>query len=370
MLDYITIEGFKSFRSLRDLELGEINVLIGANGSGKSNFIGAFEFLNAIRRVELRSYILKSGGASRLLHFGPEVTRQVHFFISLWDEINQYDITLEVSDDDSFFPKYESAYFWKKGQHERPFNTTLIGIGTEAGLGSSKDTIASHIRSFLDKCQAYHFHNTGAVSPFRVASDLHDNRFLRSDGSNLASYLYYLHSNQPDSYERIRESIEEVAPFFDDFELQPSMLNPDIIRLEWIHKGSNSYFDASSLSDGTLRFMALTTLFLQPESLMPAVILLDEPELGLHPYAIAKLAGMVKRASSNSQVIIATQSPILVDHFDPEDVLVSERVNGQTEIARLESERLESWLEDYSLGQLWEKNEIGGRPVPEYGGGA
>ena len=115
--------------------------------------------------------------------------------------------------------------------------------------------------------------------------------------------------------------------------------------------------------------MALATLFLQPESHMPAVILLDEPELGLHPYAIAKLAGMVKRASSNSQIIIATQSPILVDHFDPEDVLVAERVNGQTEIARLESERLESWLEDYSLGQLWEKNEIGGRPVPEYGGG-
>ena len=114
MLDSITIEGFKSFRSLRDLELGPINVMIGANGSGKSNFIGAFEFLSAVRRSELRIYTLKSGGASRLLHFGPEVTTQIRFFISLGDEINQYDITLEVSDDDSFFPKYESYTFGTK----------------------------------------------------------------------------------------------------------------------------------------------------------------------------------------------------------------------------------------------------------------
>lgn len=366
MLDYITIEGFKSFRSLRQLRLREINVMIGANGSGKSNFIGAVEFLNAIRREDLRNYTLRSGGASRLLHFGAEITRQVRFSISLEDEINQYDITLEVSADDSFFPRYETVYFWNKEQHIRSFQTTLMGVGTEAGLGSSKDSIAGHIRRRLDKCQIYHFHNTGPNSPLRVASDLHDNRFLRPDGSNLASYLYYLRNNQPDSYERIRESIEEAAPFFQDFELQPMMLNSDLIRLEWRHKGSTSYFDVSSLSDGTLRFMALTALFLQPEIHMPKVILLDEPELGLHPYAIAKLAGMIRRASFNSQIIISTQSSILIDHFDPEDVLVAERVDGQTEITRLESSRLDSWLEDYSLGQLWEKNEIGGRPVHEH----
>ena len=93
---------------------------------------------------------------------------------------------------------------------------------------------------------------------------------------------------------------------------------------------------------------------------------MDEPELGLHPYAITLLASLIRQASVDTQVILATQSPILLDHFEPEDVLVTERVNGGTKIARLNSEELKVWLEDYSLGQLWEKNELGGRPTKEY----
>ena len=142
-------------------------------------------------------------------------------------------------------------------------------------------------------------------------------------------------------------------------------LNEDKIRLEWLHVGSDAYFDASSLSDGSLRFIALATLLLQPESLRPPVVLLDEPELGLHPFAITLLASMLKHAAVDSQIIVATQSPVLLDHFEPEDVLVAERVNRATKLSRLDDDKLHAWLEDYSLGQLWEKNEFGGRPVPE-----
>ena len=159
--------------------------------------------------------------------------------------------------------------------------------------------------------------------------------------------------------------MEGVAPFFDDFQLEPQNLNPDKILLEWKHKGSEAYFDASSLSDGSLRFIVLTTLFLQPEQYRPSVILVDEPELGLHPYAITMLASLVKQASVKTQVIISTQSPFLLDHFQPEDVLVADRVDGGTQLTRLESAKLSGWLGDYSLGQLWEKNEFGGRPTPE-----
>jgi predicted ATPase len=156
-----------------------------------------------------------------------------------------------------------------------------------------------------------------------------------------------------------------VAPFFDDFQLNPDPLNEEAIRLTWKHKSSDQYFGASSLSDGTLRFIALATLFLQPDTFRPSVILVDEPELGLHPYAIAMLASLVKQVSRETQVILSTQSPLLLDHFQPEDVLVADRVGGGTQFTRLDSSRLETWLETYSLGQLWEKNELGGRPGGE-----
>jgi predicted ATPase len=156
-----------------------------------------------------------------------------------------------------------------------------------------------------------------------------------------------------------------VAPFFDDFQLEPLALNPNTIKLEWRHVGTDDYFDASSFSDGTLRFIALATLFLQPVELRPSVILVDEPELGLHPYAIELLASLIKQASKETQVIAATQSSLLLDQFDPEDVLVANRVDGATKIERLKAEPLAEWLKEYSLGQLWEKGELAGRPGKE-----
>lgn len=196
----------------------------------------------------------------------------------------------------------------------------------------------------------------------KATADLNDNHYLRSDGSNLPAFLYYLQQRHEASYELIRGAVKLVAPFFEDFNLGPQRLNPEKVRLEWRHEGSDAYFDASSLSDGTLRFIALATLFLQPDHLRPSVILVDEPELGLHPYAITILGSLVKQASVRTQVIVSTQSSFLLDQFNPEDVVVAERVRGGTQFSRLETESLSTWLEDYSLGQLWEKNELGGRP--------
>ena len=199
----------------------------------------------------------------------------------------------------------------------------------------------------------------------KKTADVHDNRYLRSDGSNLAAFLYLLRERHRDDYDTVVQVIQQAAPFFEDFDLRPEKLNPHKIRLQWRHAGSDAYFDASSLSDGTLRFMALATLFLQPEDYRPAVILVDEPELGLHPYAIALLASLMKRAAAETQVVVSTQSSLLLDYCEPEDVIVAERVDGATKLERLDSPKLKTWLEDYSLGQLWEKNELGGRPLPE-----
>ncbi len=365
-LDTITVKGFKSIAAIEQLKLGAINVVIGPNGSGKSNFIGLFAFLNAIRDGRLQDYVIKAGGADKVLHFGSKVTEKLQIRISFQSERNQYAIHLEPTDADELVPSFEVVYFWDKSKYPQPYSEVISRVGKEAGISEKKSSnVGNYVRDHLDSWRLYHFHDTSSSSPMKKTADVNDNHYLRPDGSNLAAFLYYLRSKHEESYSLIRRTVQRVAPFFDDFQLEPQKLNSDKIRLEWRHKGSDAYFDASSLSDGTLRFISLATLLLQPESYRPSVILVDEPELGLHPYAITLLASLIKQASTKTQVIISTQSPLLLDHFQPEDVLVADRINGGTQFTRLNSSSLESWLDDYSLGQLWEKNELGGRPRAE-----
>ncbi|SRR5260221_1362684 len=364
-LDYITIRGFKSIASVEKLELRPINVLIGPNGSGKSNFIGVFAFLHAIREGRLRDYVTAAGGAEKLLHFGSKTTKEISFYLSFVNQVNQYELKLSPSDDDGLFPSEEFAYYWNKN-YPRPYSTGLPSRQRRLEAGISDPNLegtAKWVRDRLGGWRLYHVHDTSSSSPMRKTAKVDDNEFLRSDGSNLAAFLYYLREKHEGSYSLIQRTIQRVAPFFDDFRLKPLKLKPDDIKLEWRHKKSDQYFDASSLSDGTLRFIALATLFLQPDSYRPSAILVDEPELGLHPYAIEMLASLIRQASVNTQVIVSTQSSLLLDHFQPEEVLVANRVEGRTEVRRTDPAQLATWLEDYSLGQLWEKNELGGRPV-------
>ena len=364
-LDYITVKGFKSIASIEELKPGPIKVLIGPNGSGKSNFIGVFSFLNAIREGRLQDYVIRAGGADKVLHFGSRFTTQLNIRISFMNGVNQYEITLEPNGTDELFPQAETVYYWNKA-YPRPYEEGIGRGGREAGISRQiSGGVASYVRLHLDSWRLYHFHDTSDQSPMKKTADVNDNRHLRPDGSNLSAFLHLLREIHPDSYRTIVGTVRKVAPFFEDFELRPLLLNPDKIMLEWRHAGTDAYFDASSLSDGTLRFMALATLFLQPRMYRPSVILVDEPELGMHPYAITMLAALMKEASTESQVIVSTQSSLLLDHFEPEEVMVAERVDGATQLHPLESSNLESWLEDYSLGQLWEKNELGGRPRRE-----
>lgn len=357
IINTVSIKGFRSIADLRDLELRRLNILIGANGSGKSNLLEALEMVRLCALGGARKYTERAGGANRVLHFGSKVTPKASFTIRFEGDESRYTTMLlpDAADNlTSGFSISNSAPASDFVQHQ----------------GSQHEGVAwrGFLRGRLERWQAYHFHDTSFTSPIKRTADLHDNRHLRHDGANIASYLYLLKQHHQDAYNLIRKTVGLAAPFFDDFALQPLALNPDKIRLEWRHVGSDDYFDASSLSDGTLRFIALTIVLLQPLSLRPAVILLDEPELGLHPYAITLLAAMLKQAAADSQIVVATQSATLLDHFVPEDVLVAERENGATAIRRLSSDGLATWLQQYSLGQLWEKNEIGGRPNPERAG--
>lgn len=368
-LDAITIHGFKSIATIDELKLQPINVIIGANGSGKSNFIGVFTFLHEVRDARLQDYVTRAGGADRVLHFGSKTTDTLHLRLSFRGGLNQYEIELIPTDADELVPSLERVHFWDKERFPggRTHSEPLPRGRKEATIGTARSSpVARYVRDHLDRWRVYHLHDTSSSSPMKKTADVDDNRFLRPDGANLAAFLYLLREKHNDSYDLIRRTVQQVAPFFDDFRVEPQQLNPEKIRLEWKHGRSEAFFDASSLSDGTLRFMALATLFLQPESLRPSVILVDEPELGLHPYAITLLASLVKQVAVTTQVVLSSQSPILLDHFAPEDVLVADRVDGGTRLTRLDSTQLAAWLEEFSLGQLWEKNEFGGRPTEEF----
>lgn len=359
---WMTVSGFKSLADIDHLELKPINIVIGPNGSGKSNFIQVFQFLNAIRQGRLQDYVKQAGGANRLLHFGTKQTPRMAMRIAFKSEVNQYEISLVANAQDELVPEDESMYFWDKGQYSSPYSKRIESQGKEAGISTTSARMAAYVRGHLDQWRLYHFHDTSVTSPMKRTAEVRDNRFLRPDGANLAAFLYLLRKAHKSSYEQIVRTIQQVAPFFADFQLEPQRLNESTIQLEWRHKDSDAYFDAASLSDGTLRFIALATLFLQPVALRPSVILVDEPELGLHPYAINLLASLIRQASIDTQVIVSTQSSLLLDEFEPDEVLVADLVDGKTTLKRLETAQYAEWLGEYTLGQLWEKNEFGGRP--------
>ena len=384
-LDYITVKGFKSIASIEELNFGALTVLIGPNGSGKSNFLGVFSFLNAVVERRLQEYVGRIGGAERVLYFGSRVTERVEIEVSFGGGERLYRISLEPNHLDELIPIEGVIEIFDDPDAEPTRIPVFGGLVKEVGVSSGahiyeltgaggtdwtrRDEWAEaefkYVEDLLARMRLYHFRDTGFHSPMKKTADVHDNRHLRFDGSNLASFLYLLREKHEGSYRSIVRTVRQVAPFFKDFALEPLLQNPDTMRLEWEHVGTDAYFDASSLSDGTLRFMAIATLFLQPVEYRPSVILLDEPELGMHPYAITLLASLMRQAAVDTQVIVSTQSSLLVDHFEPEDVVVADRVDGGTQFTRLESSKLAAWLEDYSLGQLWEKNELGGRPRRE-----
>jgi len=215
---------------------------------------------------------------------------------------------------------------------------------------------------YIKDWKVYHFHDTSKSSPMKQACNIHDYDSFAVDGHNLPAFLYFIKRYYEKSYTHIVRTIQRVAPFFQDFLLEPDAANQDMIRLRWKHKASELYFDANDLSDGTIRFICLTTLLLQPN--LPTIILLDEPELGLHPYALQILASLFKVVSNQTQIIASTQSSIFADFFDIEEIIVADTKENATIFHRLDREKYKEWFEEYSVGEMWQKNLIGG--VPSY----
>lgn len=359
MITYIEIKRFKSIKQL-SIDLMPINILIGSNGVGKSNFISFFKLVAAIFNKNVQRYIIDER-PDNILYFGRKSSSSMYgnlIFDSGDDNNNAYYFELEADSKGGMFLAKEGSGFNVRKEVDSfgYYSTTNL---LESRIPDSSSYRDIFLRKHLKNLQIFHFHDTSPTSYLRRASEVNDNIFLRQDGRNLAAFLYLLKEKHYKIYNRILKTIQSVAPYIHELILEPSMLMDQEIELRWVDSGDlNSSFSAYQLSDGTLRFIALTTLLMQPEP--PSVIIIDEPELGLHPFAVGKLAGLIKLVSSKSQIILATQSPGLVGHFTPEDVLVMDKnkKENQTTFKRLSSEELNPWLNEYSLGDLWQRNNF------------
>jgi len=417
-IERLTIRGFKSIRALEAFPLRDLNVLIGANGAGKSNFVSYFHMLREMIDGRLRRWTAKQGTADRIVFFGVQETVRIEssiefrrslknqeinarntndkrivftdvwgknkVFLELDEDITVGDTPSHLDDNDTYAFHLETIadgrfIFFNEGllfsySDQENYQISLGDDHQESRLKEThrrlkytstdaaiSDAISRCYNSML-RCQVYHFHDTSETAGMRRIGAVHDNAYLRPDGSNLAAFLYRLSEEHPNIYQRIRTTINLAMPFFEDFVFQPRTLPTEeqLINLQWRQKDSDYPFWPSQLSDGSIRFICLVTALLQPDP--PATIIIDEPELGLHPYAITMLGSLLQLASTTTQVIIATQSVSLVDQFDIEDLIIVERRDGESVFSRPNEEDFNIWLEEYSVGELWEKNVLGGRP--------
>ncbi len=358
-LKHIEVDGFKSIRELK-LDLRPLNILIGSNGSGKSNFISLFNLLNQAVEQQFQLSVRQAGGANALLHYGRRTTSQIR--VLLMFERNGYECVWVPTNDDTLIFKEETGYFHAPG-YDRPYSDGYPVALQESVLpkmAEERGKISRYVLGKLKSWKVYHFHDTSDSAPVKAVGDINDNLYFRSDAANLASFLFSLKRVFPKNYDSIRDTTRMVAPFFDDFILRPIPENQSKIRLEWRERESDYPFLAHHLSDGTLRFICLATLLLQPN--LPSTILIDEPELGLHPYAITVLASLMQSAATRTQVLATTQSISLLNEFSAEDLIVVNRRDNQSTFDHLDQESLTEWLKAYNLGDLWEKNVLGGRP--------
>lgn len=355
-MDYVHIKGFKSIRDAK-VELQPINIFIGANGAGKSNFLSFFEFLGRVYNQSLTEYVALNGGVSKILHNGFVESEEISMHISFAKKKNEYSFKLKKSDLGFIFTN-EVLWYEDEG-------LDIANFKPESQIKSKtwSDSFfrGKYIKADLNGLKKYHFHDTGKKSPFTNMSHVvNDSFYLYERGENLAAFLFKTQTEHPKIYIRIIKTIQSIAPYFSDFFFQPN--SEGYLGLLWQDKFSSAIYGAGDLSDGTMRFIALTTLFLQPN--LPKSIIIDEPELGLHPLAVGKLAGMIQSvAAQDTQVILATQSADLINHFEAQDIITVNQVNGESSFNRLEPEKLKLWLDEYSVGDLWQRSVIpGGQP--------
>lgn len=374
-IDHLSVSGFRSIRKLENFELRPVNVLIGANGAGKSNLLYLFKMVSALSQKRLQLFVKTEGGPDALLFGGHKLTSRLEVVLSFENNRYEYEFSLEPTVDSVAFSGEKLTPGISGSSDTADFHSgdlrTVCGASEWPGAHSesqvadiNRGEFVTYVLPDVKRWRVFHFQDMSHAANVRNQSEVRDNRRLKPDASNLAPFLRYLHVHHPDHYRRIRDVVRLANPFFKDFVYRKNQNPGDNMEFEWSEAfvGADTASGPRQLSNGVLRFICLATLLNQPEYLQPNLILIDEPELGLHPFALTILAEMIEQVAELKQIVISTQSAELVSHFEPEDIVVVDRKNEESVFKRLNSAPLSDWLEDYTLGDLWKMNVFGGRP--------
>jgi len=359
-LDRISIRGFKSIEKLDDFELKSLNVLIGANGSGKSNFVEFFRILRAMIEERFQSYVISNGPADGYFFNGLGVTKRIEADLAFG--LNKYDFALEPTADGRILIAEETVFNSLIPSPRAISRGTLESVlGREREDSGADDRLRANylLWKSISSWQVYHFHDTSMTASMRRDAGINQTGVLKPDASNLAAFLLELREAEPEHYQLVRKTLQRIAPYFDDFDLRIlKSKSEDLVRLTWRRKGSDYIFSPGHFSDGTIRFLCLTAALTQPSP--PTTIVIDEPELGLHPEALTILAGLMRSASKRMQIVAATQSPVLLSEFEPGEIITMDQSGGASVFSRLDEGSLRDWLGEFTLGDLWQKGTIRG----------
>lgn len=310
-----------------------------------------------MRRGGLKEFI--AGNADSYVFAGPQYTKTIEVELTFGN--NGYSFILQATENGFFLINNEQRHYLprqntKTTQHlgNGNFDAQLL-IDSQSPMNPHQPSESWYTYNTMRSWQIYHFHDTSNTAAMRRYHNSENSQVLMPDAANIAPFLATLRRQHQQHYHEIIQAIRLILPFFDDFIFQPNQNNQ--LWLDWRQQGMSDFpMRPRQLSDGSIRFICLATALLQPNP--PATIIIDEPELGLHPEAIDLLAELIHDAKQRSQLIIASQSASLLNYCQPRDIIVVNRVNGASTFGRLDASGLSAWLEDYSLGELWQKNVI------------
>lgn len=366
------------------IELGSLNVFIGSNGCGKSNLIEAINLMRSAPK-ELREVTRKGGGVSEWIWKGqpkapasvewivryPKEVKPIRHAVSFQSEFQAFHLIDErIEEIQPRFSNQQNVYFYYRYQHGNPTVNTV----NQGERRLAQDTIEAD-RSILaqrrdpesypelswlaqsyEKIRIYREWAFGRSAVFREPqkADMR-NDVLEEDFSNLGLFLNRLKTRFPAAKKAILAGLRDLYGGITDFDV---LIEGGTVQVFFTE--GDFVIPATRLSDGTLRYLCLLAILCDPDP--PPLVCIEEPELGLHPDILPKVADLLRAASERTQVIVTTHSDILVDAMTetPEAVVVCSKSDGQTMMERLNPEDLAPWLEKYRLGQLWTQGQIGG----------